>query len=73
MMMQEVSNLRKVVHLKIPQSQYSLVSQLIRDGKVLHSEYEENDILMTVEIPRQIEHQIKPYLIISHRGSGSGL
>ena len=62
MMMQEVSNLRKVVHLKIPQSQYALVSQLIRDGKVLHSEYEENDILMTVEIPRQIEHQIKPYL-----------
>jgi GTP-binding protein HflX len=62
MMMQEVSNLRKVVHLKIPQSQYALVSQLIRDGKVLHSEYEENDILMTVEIPRQIEHQVKLYL-----------
>jgi GTP-binding protein HflX len=61
-MTQEVSNLRKVVHLKIPQSQYALVSQLIRDGKVLYSEYEENDILMTVEIPCQIEHQIKPYL-----------
>ncbi len=59
----EVSNLRKVVRLKIPQSDYSLVSQLIRDGKVLNSEYEENDILMTVEIPSQIEHLVHPYLM----------
>ncbi len=61
-MTEEVSNLRKVIHLRIPQSQYALVSQLIRDGKILSSEYEENDILLKVEIPFQIEHLVKPYL-----------
>lgn len=61
-MIQEISNLRKVVHLKIPQSDYALVSQLIREGKVVSSEYEENDILMTIEIPSQMEHLVKKYL-----------
>ena len=61
-MIEEVSNLRKVICLRIPQSQYALVSQLIRDGRVLSSDYEENDILLKVEIPFQIEHLVKPYL-----------
>jgi GTPase len=61
-MVEELSNLRKVVDLKVPQSEYALVSQLIRDGKVLNSEYEENDIILKVEISHQIEHLVKPYL-----------
>jgi len=62
-MMEEISNLRKVIHLKIPQSEYSVVSQLIRDGKILSSDYEDNDIILQVEIPHQIEHLVKSYLI----------
>ncbi len=61
LMTQEVSKLRKVVHLKIPQSDYALVSQLLREGNIMHSDYEENDILLTVEIPFQIEHLVKKY------------
>lgn len=61
-MQQEISNLRKVVSVRIPQSHYALVSELMRDGKVLSSEYEENDILMKVEIPSQLEYKVKPFL-----------
>ena len=62
MMIQELSKLRKVVRLKVPQSEYALVSELTRDGKILESDYEENDILLTVEIPVQMEHKVKQYL-----------
>ncbi len=51
MMMQEVSLLRKVVNCRIPQSHYALVSELMREGRVISCEYEENDILIKLEIP----------------------
>ncbi len=58
LMMKEVSLLRKVVTLRIPQSHYSLVSELMREGRVILCEYEENDILMKVEIPAKLEHKV---------------
>ncbi|MBS0621057.1 MAG: GTPase HflX [Verrucomicrobia bacterium] len=61
-MTQEISLLRKVVHLRIPQSHYGLVSELMREGKVLSCTYEENDILMQVEIPSQLEHKVEAFL-----------
>jgi GTP-binding protein HflX len=61
-MIEELSKLRKVVRLKVPQSEYALVSQLMREGKVLESDYEENDIFLTVEIPLQMEHKVKDFL-----------
>ncbi len=63
LMVLEVSLLRKVVHLKIPQSHYSVVSVLMREGKVLSCEYEENDILLEVEIPRSLEHVVFPFQV----------
>lgn len=62
MMIQEVSLLRKVVNCRIPQSHYALVSELMREGRVIHSDYEENDILITIEIPSALEYKVKPYL-----------
>lgn len=62
-MMKEVSLLRKVVDLKIPQSEYAVVSEIIRQGKVMTQEYEENNILLKVEIPTIMEHKIEPYII----------
>jgi GTP-binding protein HflX len=63
MMMKEVSLLRKVVRAKIPQSEYSLVSEIMRLGKVIRCDYEENDILIEAEIPSHMEHRIKPFLL----------
>ena len=62
LMIEEIAKLRKVVKLRIPQSHYNLVSELMRLGKVISCEYEENDILLHVEIPTQLEHRVLPFI-----------
>ena len=62
-MMKEISLLRKVVCLRIPQSEYGLVSELMKEGRVLTTEYEENDILLEVEIPAEFERKVEPYKV----------
>lgn len=61
-MTEEISNLRKRVKLRIPQSHYALISELMREGRVLSSEYEENDVLLEIEIPAYLEHKVLPFL-----------
>lgn len=61
-MIEELSRLRKVVQLRIPQSQYALVAELMKEGKVLSSDYEENDVLLKIEIPARLEHKVAPFL-----------
>lgn len=61
-MIQAISLLRKCVKLRVPQSHYALVSELMREGKVLACEYEENDILLEVEIPRELEHKVTAFI-----------
>lgn len=63
LMMKEISLLRKIVHLRIPQSQYALVSEIMKEGKVFSTEYEENDVLLEVEIPKNLEQKIKAFTI----------
>lgn len=61
-MTQEIASLRKRVKLRIPQSHYALVSELMREGRVIECEYEENDILMVVEIPATLEHKVVAFI-----------
>ena len=63
MMEQEVSKLRKKVTLRIPQSDYALVSELMREGRALQCEYEENDILLVIEIPAALEYKVEPFIV----------
>jgi GTP-binding protein HflX len=63
LMIQEISLLRKCVKLRIGQSHYDLVSELMRDGKILSREYEDNDILLEVEIPMHLEQKVAPFII----------
>lgn len=51
LMIKELSKLRKKVTLTIPQSDYATVSTIIREGKVLSQDYQDNDIILTAEIP----------------------
>ncbi|MDP1880966.1 MAG: GTPase HflX [Parachlamydiaceae bacterium] len=51
MMIHELSQQRQMTHLRIPQSNYALVSEVNREGHVLKQEYEENDVLLSVEAP----------------------
>ncbi len=60
--MEVISFLRKTVKLKIPQSHYDLVSEVIRDGKVISSDYEGNYVLLEVEIPGRLEKKVRPFL-----------
>lgn len=61
-MMQEVAALRKIVRIRVPQSQYSLLSEVIREGRVISREYEENDILLEVEIPLYLERKVACFM-----------
>lgn len=63
-MIREISLLRKIFKLRVPQSHYALVSEVMRDGKVISCEYEENDILLEVEIPHHLEHKIAHFQIL---------
>jgi GTP-binding protein HflX len=63
MMMKEIKALRKIFKIKIPQSEYGLIAELSKQGQVLKSEYEENDILLEIEIPKELEHKLQPYQV----------
>ncbi len=63
-MIREISLLRKTVHLRVPQSHYALVSEVMREGKVISCEYEANDILLDVEIPRHLEKKVAHFEIL---------
>ena len=62
-MIREISLLRKVVSLRIPQSEYALVSELMKEGKALATDYEENDILLEMEIPKELERKVTKYIV----------
>ena len=63
MMIREIGLLRKVVHLRVPQSHYALVSEVMREGRVISCEYQENDILLEVEIPQRLERKVIHFAI----------
>ncbi|OGN63113.1 MAG: GTPase HflX [Chlamydiae bacterium RIFCSPHIGHO2_12_FULL_49_11] len=63
MMEKEVQRLRQVVDLRIPQEKYALVHAVLQEGRVIQMEYEENDILMRVEIPTALEKKLAPFYV----------
>jgi GTPase len=60
-MTEEIQALRKKMRLRVPQSEYALVSELMREGRVIECDYEDNDIVLHVEIPGRLEHKVKDY------------
>ncbi len=61
-MIVEIGSLRKTYRLRIPQSHYALVSELMREGKVIQCDYEENDILLHVEISGRYDSKVQPFI-----------
>jgi GTP-binding protein HflX len=62
-MIQEISKQRRVVQLKIPQSDYHHVSEVIRLGQILNQDYEENDVVLKVSIPVALAGKLKKYIV----------
>jgi GTP-binding protein HflX len=58
-----IKDLRKIVKLRIPQKEYAIVSRLMNEGWLIQKEFEENDILIEIEIPAYLEHKVKPFMI----------
>jgi len=50
------------LHLRLPQSEFGLMSLIHTQGKLLHQEYEENDVLLDVVVPRRFEAQFAPFI-----------
>ncbi len=61
MMIAEIAHMRKVVKLRIPQSDYGSVSEIIRDGRIIEKIYDENDVVLHVEIPSGLAFKLKKY------------
>lgn len=62
-MIQEIGYLRKLVNLRIPQSNYNLVSEVMRQGQILHQEYDENDVLLKVSVPAALAGRLQQYIV----------
>ena len=58
---EQLQKMRTTVSLRIPQSHYGLVSELRKQGKVISCDYEENDILLEMEIPAKLKDKVAPY------------
>lgn len=52
----------RLMHLRIPQKDYAIVSQVIRDGHLITQEYEENDVLVTVEVPIALAGRLEKFV-----------
>lgn len=60
-MTEELSKQRKVLDLKIPQSEYALVSEITRAGHVIWQDYEENDVILKIELPAALADRLTKY------------
>ena len=65
-MILELSKQRRSVLLRIPQSDYGIVSEVIRYGNVTSKEYDENDVLLHVDLPNAIIDRFMKYLESDH-------
>lgn len=62
-MHQEIQALRKIAHFKIPQKEYQIVSEILRHGRILEQDYEENDVIIKAEVPVELAERLKNYIV----------
>ncbi|HRD55092.1 MAG TPA: GTPase HflX [Parachlamydiaceae bacterium] len=63
MIINELKAFRKFLKLKIPQSDYAVVTEIMRVGNILHQIYEENDVLLEVDVPEAVAGRVQKYLV----------
>lgn len=61
-MTDELRKFRKTLHLRIPQKDYHVVSQIIQEGHLLEQDYEDNDVLIKVELPVGYLAKVEKYV-----------
>ncbi len=60
---QRLKDRRTRMHLRIPQSDYHMLATAIREGKVFSQEYEDNDVVVDLEVPRASAFRFTKYVI----------
>lgn len=60
-MMSEITQLRRRLSLRIPQSQYALVSEILKEGHVFSTEYEGDDILLDAEVSQTLARKVATF------------
>lgn len=60
-MIQELSRQRKLIEVRIPQSHYAIISEIMRSGHILKQEYDENDVLLHVDVPAALASKLASY------------
>ncbi|MBJ7449150.1 MAG: GTPase HflX [Parachlamydiales bacterium] len=63
LMQDEIIKRRRSFLLRIPQSDFSTISEIIRLGKVHRQDYDENDIVLQVDVPPQLFAKVQPYVV----------
>lgn len=63
MMIDELKKQRRCITIRIPQSDYGLVSEVMRIGNIIYQSYEENDVVMKVDVPAALAGKLKRYMI----------
>ncbi|MFV0340218.1 MAG: GTPase HflX [Parachlamydiaceae bacterium] len=58
---QELQKRSKTMELRIPQKDYAVVSEITRVGRVIHTDYDGNDILLKVELPNDLAGKFLHY------------
>ena len=61
-MIEELSKQRKVLDLRIPQSDYAIVTEITRIGHVIKQDYEDNDVILQIELPAALADRMKKYM-----------
>lgn len=61
-MIQELSKRRKIVTLKIPQSEYAIVSEVMRLANIISQTYEDNDVILRTHLPLTLEQKLKRFI-----------
>jgi GTP-binding protein HflX len=60
-MAEELKKRRRVLDLRIPQSDYAVTSEIMRHGNVLSQEFEDNDVLLRAEVPASMVGRLEKY------------
>lgn len=61
-MIEELSKQRQILNLRIPQAEYAIVSGITRIGHVIKQDYEDNDVLLQIELPVALAERMKKYV-----------
>lgn len=62
LMMDELAKRRQEVTLRIPQSRYDIVSQMMQSANILYQDFEENDVVMRVEVPKERLSKLEEFI-----------